>query len=164
MKTLLTCAFFVCKNWLFIGNFVLAARRVTLRKGQAMKIKYSLNGKTEIEIEVSDEVGSVIMESERREHNLKEKERSHCFSLELVKYEGVEFGYYDTYPALETDNEFTEKINYAFSQLTEVQKRRLFLYVKGLSMRKIAELENVSHIAVEKSVNSTIKKFKKFLK
>ena len=63
MKTLLTCAFFVCKNWLFIGNFVLAARCVTLRKGQAMKIKYSLNGKTEIEIEVSDEVGSVIMES-----------------------------------------------------------------------------------------------------
>ena len=129
-----------------------------------MKIKYSLNDKTEIEIEVSDEVGSVIMESERRDRNLKEKERSHCFSLEHVKYEGEEFGYYDTYPFLETDNELTEKINYAFSQLTDTQKRRLLLYAKGLSMRKIAELEKIRLNAVEKTINNSIKKLKKFLK
>ena len=81
-----------------------------------------------------------------------------------MKYEGEEFGYYDTYPFFETDNELTERINYAFSQLTDTQKRRLLLYAKGLSMRKIAELEKVSHIAVEKSIKSTIKKFKNFLK
>ena len=129
-----------------------------------MKIKYSLNDKTEIEIEVSDEVGSVIMESERRDNNLKKKEERHCFSLELVKYEGEEFGYYDTYPFLETDNELTEKINYAFSQLTDTQKRRLLLYAKGLSMRKIAKIESINHKAIEKSINSAIKKLKKILK
>lgn len=127
-----------------------------------MKIKYSLNDKTEIEIEVSDEVGSVIMESERRDHNLKEKERSHCFSMELVNYEGKEFGYYDTYPFLETDNEFTERINYAFSQLTEVQKRRLLMLARGMSIREIAQKENVHHRAVEDSINLATKKLKIF--
>lgn len=161
MKTLLTCAFFVCKNWLFIGNLVLTARCVALRKGQAMKINYSLNDKTEIEIEVSDEVGSVIMESERRDNNLKKKEERHCFSMELVKYEGEEFGYYDTYPFLETDNELTEKINYAFSQLTEVQKRRLLMLASGISIREISRIENKNFRSVYDSIESAKKNFLK---
>lgn len=79
-----------------------------------------------------------------------------------MKYEGEEFGYYDTYPFLETDNELTEKINYAFSQLTEVQKRRLLMLASGMSIREIAQNEKVHHSTVEDSIKLALKKFKKF--
>lgn len=67
MKTLLTCAFFVCKNWLFIGNFVLAARRVTLRKGQAMKntirISYE-DRKNPIYFEISESEYQIMVDAD----------------------------------------------------------------------------------------------------
>ena len=99
-----------------------------------MKIHYEFSDGISTDIEVSEEIGSVITESRRLERNLNERERSHCFSMELVNYEGTEFGFCDTYPILETDNELTEKINYAFSQLTDVQKRRLLMLASSMSI------------------------------
>lgn len=129
-----------------------------------MKIHYSFCDGAKTDVEVSEEIGSVIMESRRLEHNLNERERNHCFSMELVNYEGAEFGFRDTYPILENDNELTEKINYALGQLTEVQKRRLFMLASGLNINQIAYLEKSSHQSVSESINSGRKKLKKFFK
>lgn len=46
-----------------------------------MKIHYEFSDGISTDIEVSEEIGSVITESRKLERNLKEKERSHCFSL-----------------------------------------------------------------------------------
>lgn len=80
-----------------------------------------------------------------------------------MKYESIEFGYYDTYPTLETDNELTEKINYAFSQLTEVQKRRLLMKIKDMTLEEIAQRENITFQSVAESIETARKKFKKYL-
>ena len=55
-----------------------------------MKIKYEfVDGKIS-EVEVTEEIGSVIIESRRLEDNLARKERYHCYSLDAVDFEGSE--------------------------------------------------------------------------
>ena len=61
--------------------------------------------------------------------------------------------------------EQTDKLTDAKQKLTEVQRRRLELYIEdGLSMRKIAQKEGVHYTAVEDSIRAAFKKIKKFLK
>ena len=48
--------------------------------------------------------------------------------------------------------------------LTDTQRRRMELYGKGLSVRKIAEIEKTSHMSVWESIKCVEKKRKKFLK
>ena len=51
-----------------------------------MKIKYKFNNNEVTGVEVSDEIGSVIIESRRKEDNLDRKERAHCYSLDALQY------------------------------------------------------------------------------
>ena len=56
-----------------------------------MLIKYeSVTGEV-TEVEVSEEIGAVIIDSRRKEENLARKERYHCYSLEAIDYEGKEY-------------------------------------------------------------------------
>ena len=57
-----------------------------------MKIKYSFNNGEIKEVEVSEEIGAVIEESRRKEAALAKKEQRHCYSLDAVTYEGMEYG------------------------------------------------------------------------
>ena len=51
-----------------------------------MLIKYeSVTGEV-TEVEVSEEIGAVIIDSRRKEENLARKERYHCYSLDAIKY------------------------------------------------------------------------------
>lgn len=45
-----------------------------------MKITYKFTTGEVTEVEVSDEIGAVIVESRRKEENLARKERYHCYS------------------------------------------------------------------------------------
>ena len=61
--------------------------------------------------------------------------------------------------------EQTDKLSDAKQKLTEVQRRRLELYIEdGLSMRNIAQKEGVHYTAIEDSIRAAFKKIKKFLK
>jgi DNA-directed RNA polymerase specialized sigma subunit len=52
----------------------------------------------------------------------------------------------------------------ALTTLTEVQHRRYLLYhVNGLTMREIAKIEGVIHSKIQKSLEASEKKIKKFL-
>ena len=42
------------------------------------------------DMEVSEEIGTVILDSRREESNLERKEQYHCYSLDAVKLEGME--------------------------------------------------------------------------
>lgn len=128
-----------------------------------MKIKYeSVTGEI-TEVEVSEEIGAVIIDSRRKEENLARKERYHCYSLEAIDYEGKE------YASQSITDDFIEveaskkRVAEMLEQLTETQRRRLLLLVDGMSCREIARLEGVSHTQVNNSISKARKNIQKFL-
>ena len=57
-----------------------------------MKIKYAFLDGTVTEVEVSDEIGAVIIDSRKAEHAQDERHRYHCYSYDAIDYEGEEYG------------------------------------------------------------------------
>ena len=124
-----------------------------------MKIKYEfVDGKIS-EVEVTEEIGSVIIESRRLEDNLARKERYHCYSLDAVDFEGSGYASKDTPESLLEQTTDKQHIKRLLKELPEVQKRRLLLYAQGKSLREIARLEGVDHKAVKKSIEAAKKYF-----
>ncbi len=124
-----------------------------------MKIIYKFADDTTSELEVSEEIGTVIMDSRREEANGNRRERYHCVPFDALDYEGKEYGTMD----------FTEellggesRIQEALSHLNETQRRRLFMLGSGLSEREIARREGVDIRAVIDCINGARKKFLKF--
>ena len=64
-----------------------------------MKIKYAFLDGTVTEVEVSDEIGAVIIDSRKAEHAQDERHRYHCYSYDAIDYEGEEYGACDEYIA-----------------------------------------------------------------
>ena len=61
-----------------------------------MEIKYKFaNGDVSL-VEVSDEIGEMIIQSRRVEENGERKQRYHCYSLDGLDYEGEAFACADT--------------------------------------------------------------------
>lgn len=139
-----------------------------------MKIKYEFVNGDVIEIEAPDEIGEVIKESRKAEHADDERNRVHNHSLEGALYEGREFGYYDSkLRRLESKEmqkarmlkkrQMRRGLAKGYSELTDVQRKRIIMYVNGLTLREIAKKEGVDHKAVERSIQAARKKFKKYL-
>lgn len=127
-----------------------------------MKIKYVFANGDVSEVEVSEEIGAIVIESRKAEHAQQEKERYHCYSLDAIDYEGDEYGRCEDYGESDAEAERRRQIlNSCFSKLTETQKRRLILYIKGKTLREIAELEGASFQSVDESIKAAQKKFPK---
>lgn len=125
-----------------------------------MKIKYEFADGTKTEVEVTEEVGAVIIDSRKAEHAQDERHRYHCYSLDAIDFEGLE---YATKDATEDFPEETrDRVRYALSKLSDTQKRRLLLLAKGKSIREIASIENIAFNAAYESIISAKKKFLKF--
>lgn len=126
-----------------------------------MLITWKFADGTTSEVEVNEEIGSYITASRREESNLDRKERYHCYSLDAIDYEGLEYAA-DTTPENETARkEDTARVNAALDKLSETQHRRLLMLADGLSIREIARREGVDHRAVRESIEAARKKFKK---
>ena len=129
-----------------------------------MKIKYVFLDGTTAEVEVSDEIGAVIIDSRKAEHAQDERRRRHCYSYDAIDYEGEEYSFCDEY-AVEGDSEEQEaRIREAFSHLTATQQRRLRLYADGKTLREIAGIEKASFQSVSESIKAGRKKFLKFFR
>lgn len=127
-----------------------------------MKIKWKFANGDVSEVEVSEEIGAVIVDSRKAEHAQQEKERYHCYSLDAIDYESSEFGYLEDYgEADEESKRRREVIQSGFERLTETQKRRLLLYLSGKTLCQIAELEGTSFQSVNESIKAAQKKFQK---
>lgn len=126
-----------------------------------MRITYVFANGEVSEVEVSEEVGNVIVDSRRKEDNLDRKERYHCYSYDAIDYEGEEYAEPDTPASLLERDELSERVHSAMSHLTEIQVRRLTLFAEGHSIREIARMEGVDHKAVAKSIESAKKVFAK---
>ncbi len=131
-----------------------------------MIIKYTFADGTVSEVEVDEAIGSLIIEYRQDEENLSRKERYHCFSVESSVYEGKELSTGETPEIiLQRKNDKSRNeilIDQAMSELTETQRRRLIMVIKGYSMRKIARLEGVGTNSVAKSIWGARKIFLKY--
>lgn len=131
-----------------------------------MIIKYKFVDGTVSEVEVDESIGSLIIEYQQDEENLSRKERYHCFSVASSVYEGKELSTGETPEIiLQRKNDKSRNeilIDQAMSELTETQRRRLIMVIKGYSMRKIARLEGVGTNSVAKSIWGARKIFLKY--
>lgn len=126
-----------------------------------MKINYTfVNGETS-DVEVSEEIGTVILDSRRKESNLDRKERYHCYSLDAAVYEGMEYADSDTPETILHREDDRRHMAEILDELPEIQRRRLLLYAEGKSLREIARMEGVDHKAVKKSIEAAKKYFRK---
>lgn len=127
-----------------------------------MKVTYEFVDGTKSEVEVSDEIGTMIVDSRRNEDSSERKEHRHCWSLDAVLYEGLEFGYEDEAFKEMDEEELKSRVWNAFSHLSAIQQRRLLLLSGGLSIREIARKEGKDFKTVYESIEAARKKFKKF--
>ena len=114
------------------------------------------------DVEVSEEIGTMILDSRREESNLDRKERYHCYSLDGAEFEGMEMAEDDTPETelfLQLEN---QHIAETFDRLSEVQNRRLLLLAQGLSVREIARREGKDIKTIRESNEGARKKFLKF--
>lgn len=126
-----------------------------------MKINYTFaNGETS-EVEVSEEIGTMILDSRRKESNLDRKERYHCYSLDAAVYEGEDYADLDTPETILHRQDDSRYIAEILDELPEIQRRRLLLYAEGKSLREIARMEGVDHKAIKKSIEAARKYFRK---
>ena len=127
-----------------------------------MKITWTFNDGTVSEVEVTEEVGEIVMSARRKEHADDEKHRYHCCSLDAFDFEGEAFADYNT-PETEYIRKIeNQKVRDAFSKLTPVQQRRLSMLADGMTFRDIALVEGVAVNAVEDTIEAARKKFKKY--
>lgn len=127
-----------------------------------MKIKYEFADGTVSEVEVEDSIGAVIIEDRRLEDNLSRKERYHCYSLDAVQFEGVEYSDRETPESILVSDEYRGELQELIESLTDVQKERVRRLADGLSINEIARREGVAPNAVMKSVKGVREKLKKF--
>lgn len=130
------------------------------------KIKYKfINGEV-LEVEADDIIAAFILKDRTREASSNRKERRYNFSLEAAIYEGIRF--YSSAEGLPDQRmiqlEQCEEILQIIGTLTEVQKRRLFMRLAGMTYREIARKEHVSVRSVADSIDYIRLKFLPFFK
>lgn len=136
-----------------------------------MKEKYTMKVKTSdgyVEVEVSKEVHDFDIKNRREFGRISKQMQRNNYSLYATVYEGSEFGFYDTYPCEENEEKLEEqklvqKCLVALKKLTPIQKRRFLMYaLENYTYKKIAEIEGVDTKTVYESIQSAMKKIKKF--
>lgn len=127
-----------------------------------MKIQWNFADGTTSEVEVNEEFSNFITASRRKENSSERGHRRHCYSLDIIVYEGEEYGT----SRLPEDEMITDEqrkhIDEALSHLTEKQQQRLLMLADGLSCREIARREGANFRTVYDSIEAGKKKFKKF--
>lgn len=129
-----------------------------------MLIKYkSVTGEVN-EIDVDEFYGTLIIDSRRKEDSANRKHRRHCWSLDAIDYEGMEYADPEDFVEELVDDtpERNAHIRECFAKLTEVQQRRMLMVASGLSLREIARRDGVDIKTVRESVEGARKKFLKF--
>ena len=150
---------------LLVRLFFFLAAQVPLaglrKENSKLKINYTfVNGETS-EVEVTEEIGNMILDSRRQESNLDRKERYHCYSSDAAEFEGEEYADADTPESLLGRQMESRQIADTLAGMPEIQRRRLLLYAEGKSLREIARIEGVDHKAIKKSIEAARKYFKK---
>lgn len=111
-------------------------------------------------VEADNNIVECLKTGERELQNLIARDKYHnVVSYDALRFEGPDFGYYDTY-------NFGEKsdLELALEKLTPIELSRLYKYSTGMTAREIALEEDRSTSAVTKSIRSARSKCKKSLR
>lgn len=129
-----------------------------------MKIKYAFKDGVVTEVEVSDEIGAVIIDLDRQEYNINHKEtRRHC-SLDAFNLDDALFPSDDDVEAEVTTKDEYRRL-YAAIALLEPQQKELVRQV-FFNERKIVDIaseEGVSEAAIRNRLKKIIQRLKKIL-
>ena len=130
-----------------------------------MKITYKFVTGEVAEVEVSEEIGAVIVDLDRLEYNNDHKETRRHYSLEGKVYEGMDYAVED--PGLEalfagpTDE---ERLHAAIRQLSPDQKEMVrAIYFENVSVNDYAARMGVTQSAISHRLQTVKKKLKKLL-
>ena len=124
-----------------------------------MTINYHFNNGENSEVEVSEELGAVILESRKKEENMERNRRRRCYSLNCMDFEGEDFADERTPESIFMEQIDNEHILETLDKLSETQKRRLLMLASGMSLHDIARAEGTSFYAIHVSIEAARKKF-----
>lgn len=117
-----------------------------------------------VQIEVEDSFATVIHADRRKEQSYARKVRRHEARLENFSYEDRKyFSDEDSPERLLIRKEENEAISEEIENMSTVHKRRLLMYLDGLTYEEIAKRENVTVGAVAYSMKAARKKIKELL-
>lgn len=132
--------------------------------------------KTDVFVEVPDEIADALLHLRREENNRERKVWYHKAYFSLDCEDGIEndaIGWAQPSPEqlmIQAEEEaaheiLLEHLQEAIGQLTPTQARRLHArYVLGMKYRDIARAEGVSGSVISSSVTDAIKKLRKYFK
>ena len=143
----------------------LSARLVFERKGHEMKITYKFVTGEVAEVEVSEEIGAVIVDLDRQEYNNDHKETRRHYSLEGKAYEGMDYAVEDSgLEALFAGPTDEERLHAAIRQLSHDQQEMVrAIYFENVSVNDYAARMGVTQSAISHRLQTVKKKLKKFL-
>lgn len=132
--------------------------------------------KTDVFVEVPDEIADTLLHLRREENNRKSKMFYHKAYFSLDCEDGIEneaIGWAQPSPEdymIQAEDEAThelllEHLREAIGQLTSTQARRLHMrYMLEMKYREIAEAEGISPTQASDSVRRAVKKLQKYFK
>ena len=121
-------------------------------------VKYAFATGEVISIEVEDEVAAVVLTDRVKECSANRKARLDEFVFEDRRY----FGDENTPETLLIRKEDNEALFRQLESISEVHKKRLLMYLDGMTYEEIARKENVSITAVYYSIDIVRKKIRAF--
>ena len=130
-----------------------------------MKITYKFVTGEVAEVEVSEEIGAVIVDLDRQEYNNDHKETRRHYSLEGKVYEGMDYAVKDSgLEALFAGPTDEERLRTAIRQLSPDQKEMVrAIYFENMSVNDYAARMGVTQSAISHRLQTVKKKLKKLL-
>ena len=130
-----------------------------------MKITYKFVTGEVTEVEVSEEIGAVIIDLDRQEYNNDHKETRRHYSLDGKVYEGMDYAVEDSdLEALFAGPTDEERLHAAIRQLSPDQQEMVrAIYFENVSVNDYAARTGVTQSAISHRLQTVKKKLKKLL-
>ena len=130
-----------------------------------MKITYKFVTGEVTEVEVSEEIGAVIIDLDRQEYNNDHKETRRHYSLDGKVYEGMDYAVEDSdLEALFAGPTDEERLHVAIRQLSPDQQEMVrAIFFENVSVNDYAARTGVTQSAISHRLQTVKKKLKKLL-
>ena len=131
-----------------------------------MKITYKFVTGEVAEVDVSEEIGAVIVDLDRQEYNNDHKETRRHYSLEGKVYEGMDYAVEDSgLEALFAGPTDEERLHAAIRQLSHDQQEMVrAIYFENVSVNDYAARMGVTQSAISHRLQTVKNKLKKLLR
>lgn len=117
-------------------------------------------------VEITDEMLEAMKTADRQQEAYRRRTYRYKAQFSLDCNDGMENAVLNHSPSPEEiyiKKETARELFVAIEKLTKIQQRRLFAYYfEGLTFRRIAEMEGVSHGSITHSLKAVLKKLKGF--